>query len=200
MSTKTGEITHCSFAILVFNSLIAPDVVLTAGHCHGYFSQIRVGIYDVKSQLQSYQAFSAIRVHFNPRFDEQFFRYDFLVLRLNGTVSNIDPVVLNSDHSIPTVGEELTVVGWGLTDTSNSNSYPDALREVAVDYITNNACANTESNGQKLYQGYIFDEMICAAAPGKDACSGDSGGPLLQTGSQANQDIQVGVVSRTIAL
>jgi hypothetical protein len=169
--------------------------VLTAGHCHGFFSQIRVNIYNIKSELESYEVFEAKRMHFHPQFDELWFRYDFLLLQLNGTVQNMQPVTLNFNEGIPYAGDALTVVGWGLTDPDDSTAYPDTLREVSVGYISNDQCERTTSKGQRLYQGYIFDDMLCAAEPGKDACAGDSGAPLIRLGIEPGQDLQVGVVS-----
>merc|ERR1712183_396218 len=37
--------------------------------------------------------------------------------------------------------------------------------------------------------------MLCAARPGKDACSGDSGGPLIVRGADHTEDVVVGIVS-----
>lgn len=37
--------------------------------------------------------------------------------------------------------------------------------------------------------------MLCAAREGKDACKGDSGGPLIIKGDDTSTDIQVGIVS-----
>lgn len=176
-------------------TLISPDVILTAGHCHGFFEQIRVNIYNIKNQFESFQMFRAERMHFHPNFDELWFRYDFLLLKLNGTVQGVDPVQLNSDDTIPSVGDSLTVVGWGLTDPDDTTAYPDTLKEVDVSYITNDRCEGTTSKGQRLYQGYIFNDMLCAMEDGKDACSGDSGAPLIRRGSTPDQDLVVGVVS-----
>lgn len=178
-----------------FVSFEAPDVILTAGHCHGFFSQIRVNIYNIRSELESYEVFEAKRMHFHPNFDELWFRYDFLLLQLNGTVQSMDPVTLNSNDNVPYSGDPLTVVGWGLTDPDDSSAYPDILREVQVSYVSNEICESTISRGQRLYQGYIFNDMLCAAEPGKDACAGDSGAPLIRAGDEPDKDLQVGVVS-----
>jgi len=154
-------------------SLIAPDVILTAGHCHSFFTQIRVNIYNVKSETESYEVYNAQRMHFHPLFDELWFRYDFLLLKLDRPVTVIDPVRLNDDNNFPTIGYPLTVVGWGLTDPDDLAAYPEVLKEVEVSYISNEMCETTQSKGARLYNGYIFNDMMCAMEDGKDACSGD---------------------------
>lgn len=53
---------------------------------------------------------------------------------------------------------------------------------------------NDVCDGQ--YTNYrITDSMLCAARSGKDSCQGDSGGPLIIAGSNATEDVQIGVVS-----
>jgi hypothetical protein len=72
------------------------------------------------------------------------------------------------------------------------------LREVTVP-----AFSNVQCNEEALYNGLITQNMICAAAEGKDSCHGDSGGPLIvspQESSKAQgfeycEDVQVGIVS-----
>mmetsp|Transcript_18092 Transcript_18092/g.36442 ORF Transcript_18092/g.36442 Transcript_18092/m.36442 type:complete len:129 (-) Transcript_18092:104-490(-) len=39
------------------------------------------------------------------------------------------------------------------------------------------------------------NEMLCAKSAGRDACEGDSGGPLIVKGDSPEEDIQVGIVS-----
>lgn len=176
-------------------SLIAPDVILTAGHCHGFFTQIRVNIYNIKSELESYEVFEAEQMHFHPQFDELWFRYDFLLLKLNRPVVGLEPVRINEHDDLPDVGDALTVVGWGLMDPDDTTAYPEEMREVDVKYLTNDMCEDTSSKGQSLYSGYIFNDMMCAKGEGKDACSGDSGAPLIRSGNAPEDDVIVAVVS-----
>ena len=65
--------------------------------------------------------------------------------------------------------------GWGVTDKFGTQ-IPDALNEVAVRLIEKEQCENIHSD----YQGQLSDEMLCAGYKegGRDACLGDSGGPL----------------------
>ena len=66
------------------------------------------------------------------------------------------------------------VTGWGNINVTGPRA--DVLQEVNVSTITNQECG--EHHGHHR----ITPAMICAGAPGKDACSGDSGGPLAVLG------------------
>ena len=81
------------------------------------------------------------------------------------------------------------VTGWGTT--SSGGSQPIVLHEVEVTtrshsvilhslkvmpvFRTNAAC----TTGTLYSPSQITDNMLCAAATGKDSCQGDSGGPLI---------------------
>ena len=80
------------------------------------------------------------------------------------------------------------VTGWG--DTLNSsNPSPAILQKVTVRTQSNEQC-----RGEKYGRRAISENMICAAAPGKDSCQGDSGGPLAVLGQDTSYS-QIGVVS-----
>ena len=61
-----------------------------------------------------------------------------------------------------------TVTGWGTLSLGGAQS--DVLMGVNVTTIDNTECDNDYGGG------VIQESMICAKAPGKDACQGDSGG------------------------
>ena len=69
----------------------------------------------------------------------------------------------------PAVGSKMRVNGWGATN-KQATKFPDEMHEVSVDVMSLKECREHKST--------ITDNMLCAQAPGKDACLGDSGGPL----------------------
>lgn len=175
-------------------SLIAPDMILTAGHCKAYFSTVNLDRYDFDDPSDNYWNFDFDNMEVHPMFEANTFRYDFAVVKLNDVMPDAIPVVLNRNASFPVDGDRLTVLGWGTTSIS-PYVYPDTLQIANVFSISNDACSNTIIANQALYKNEIFDEMMCAQRNGVDACAGDSGGPLIFEGSAEGLDVQVGIVS-----
>lgn len=191
-------------------SLIAPDIVLSAGHCNGEYSiglstyNAVVGRYDLDKGWsgESIKVRKEIR---HPDFDDFTVDNDFNIIVLNTPVTKTDVFVnLNVDASIPSVGERVVVMGWGDTDSADDVLTPSTiLMETNMTYISNQRCEKSSGllNTQfgETYTdmtGAVTENMMCAAALGKDACQGDSGGPLvLRSENGARKDVQVGVVS-----
>lgn len=162
-------------------SLIAPTWVLTAGHC--VFSlyyienpediKVYVGVYR-QSDLVSGQKIAVKRYITHPLWgkDESSF-HDIALLEL-AEAATVEPVKLNAGDTLPDFGMAL---GWGSTASSIRN-YTNELYQVVLPLVSNAACqaAYTAFNGTE-----IFDYELCAGYinGGKDACIGDSGGPLI---------------------
>ena len=122
---------------------------------------------------------------------------DFALAKLYGR--SFKPLVeLNTEDVTPVDDEYLTVMGWGVTVEGLTSTQADALREVEVQYMSNEECDASSGSYEGdfvTYDGYIETNMMCAWSKNKDACQGDSGGPLILKGSDAGGDVQVGVVS-----
>ncbi|KAK3917697.1 Mite allergen Der p 3 [Frankliniella fusca] len=89
----------------------------------------------------------------------------------------------------PAIGASLPakiqIQGWG-AETAMAFEYPKRLRETTVTLVNHATCA-------KDYKGIraVTERMFCASSPGKDSCTGDSGGPAVKV----NTNIQYGIVS-----
>ncbi|KAI1908806.1 hypothetical protein LOZ12_006076 [Ophidiomyces ophidiicola] len=88
-------------------------------------------------------------------------------------------------ESDPTAKSKVTTAGWGRIAIDEEASV--TLRRVTVSVVDRSTC---RAAYQKLNLP-VTENMVCAAEPGKDSCSGDSGGPLYD---DATKDL-VGVVS-----
>ncbi|KAL7428372.1 hypothetical protein ACHAXH_001604, partial [Discostella pseudostelligera] len=185
-------------------SLIARDVILTAAHCQG-FTRVIVGrhdIYDYDSG-EVFDSFTELihplRVAFEPGIDN-----DVMLVFLVGesTADDVVTVRLNSDPSVPYVGQQLTAMGWGDTDADPGDDnffVSDVLMNAYVTAISNEECDASEGVGDfgyyQAYKNVVTDTMLCATGYPQDICFGDSGGPLVVSGNDASSDVQVGIVS-----
>jgi secreted trypsin-like serine protease len=182
-------------------SLIAPDWVLTAGHCMEDLksTDIRVvaGTIDLASPGQP-RSVKRILVHQKYATDEsnlvagphpindvalvQVFTPFDITAQL-GLVPLIDSA---SEAAIARPKTELTASGFGVTKVGGK-AVPGLLK-VDVPFVSRDIC-----NKKQSYDDAITDGMICAGDPDKDSCQGDSGGPL--TYHPLKDDVvQIGIV------
>jgi secreted trypsin-like serine protease len=182
-------------------TLIAPQGVLTAGHCGsitGSASQGLVpspvawppGAYDVR--LGSVNADG----HDAEDHSVTAVQVDTDYLPTNGTGNDVTLLKLDTPtaiapEKIAAVGERAiwrpgvlaTIAGFGTT-SENDPSPPPQMRYAKVPITTDDYCASAYPNGlSEVANDGSFDPntMLCAgyAQGGTDTCQGDSGGPLL---------------------
>mmetsp|Transcript_54178 Transcript_54178/g.60497 ORF Transcript_54178/g.60497 Transcript_54178/m.60497 type:complete len:560 (-) Transcript_54178:46-1725(-) len=158
-------------------TLIHNDIALSAAHCSERDSA-QVGLKNRTDENSRWTRVDEVRKH--PRYNSESYDYDFAVLKLKGWFQ--ETVQLNVNKESPRVGESLKILGFG--------GQNQTLKQGQVVSISSSICAE-----QWLRAGYFIDEdaVLCAKADdGVDACSGDSGGPLLLLDGSS---IQVGVIS-----
>ena len=121
----------------------------------------------------------------------EYVQNDIALIRFNVPVTDIAPVILNDNRAIPSNEQELAVFGFGRLFSGGDT--PDRLHVADVNSVSDDECIRQYQAGAAR----IFpNEMLCAAAPGKDSCQGDSGGPLvIDNPDGTQQDVQVGIVS-----
>ncbi|KAG7344253.1 trypsin [Nitzschia inconspicua] len=179
-------------------SVIHDDILLTAAHC-GPISddQVVVGAYTRGESHESSPVRSATRrvqkriPH--PDFDSVKWQNDFMLLKLFGPVPDWIPrIQLNTDPTVPADGSDVTAIGLGRLDENGNLGFPTVLQQVNVSVVPYEMC-----NSDSMYRGFIDNAtMICAGdeTGERDACFGDSGGPLLQESADGTWT-QIGVVS-----
>lgn len=87
------------------------------------------------------------------------------------------PACLNSRTNIP--DQRAITTGWGLTEFAGYDS--ETLLKVTLDLFKFNECQPRIQTSFRLREGIIENQHLCAgsyAGEEKDACEGDSGGPI----------------------
>ena len=174
-------------------SLVAPDVVLIAGHCQMESPKeltVVVNGYHDNQEVNRDQRFRGVKqIVVHPGFHKDSVFYDdMMLLKFDKPVYDIPLVELNRESDRPWSGEEVTVMGLGAL--TEDGSYPDTLQAVKVGVIDYQTC---NSSYARANLGPLTDEnMLCAGQRTglKDSCQGDSGGPLIDW-----RGFQVGIVS-----
>jgi trypsin len=171
-------------------SLISPRAVLTAAHC---ITQRKTTILD-KAEWVDFNRHNvtkdakdepgAVRIIvkesnqiFHPFWDPVALDFDVAVIILPEAMTNITPVTLNEDPSVPSSGAPLDIAGWGDTakndtDPTDSIDPSPVLKFTTVDYITNENCTSPPF---KYTPDDITENMMCASANATGIASGDSG-------------------------
>jgi len=163
-------------------SLIAPDMLLTAGHCvftPGWTAY--VGLTETKPRFDGKEV-TITEVWEHPEYimeqNEKGFlkrhEWDFKVAKIDPPVHDVEAAVLNLDKSFPSEDNH-EFVTLGLGKHSRDHASKAYLHTVPKDRCTNAAFTGVA--------------QICSNSHEQDVCTGDSGGPMVAEG------VLVGVVS-----
>jgi secreted trypsin-like serine protease len=191
-------------------TLIDKDSVLTAGHCflkppndkQQYAPKdlrVIVGRTVLSSNQGQVRGVKSFSVH--PRFKQLPVkpkdpysggeRWDAGVIELSSPVKGIKPVELatTKQNKLERPGRDATVAGWGIQlpykpgeDYPPGSRIQNHLQQAQVPLVS-------DAKAGKVYTDYKASVMLAAGGKGKDACLGDSGGPLfVRTAGHDNDD------------
>ncbi|MEH2499849.1 secreted trypsin-like serine protease [Bradyrhizobium sp. AZCC 1678] len=182
-------------------SLIAPDWILTAGHCMEDLKSTDVRAVVGTSDLgKSAQARSVRRIIVHAKYatdksnlvagphpvNDVALVQVFKPFEMNAQLQQISLIDTALEATIAQPNQEMTASGFGATKVGGK---PVAgLLSVDVPFVSRETCNRPQS-----YDHAITDGMICAGEVNKDSCQGDSGGPL--TYHPLKDDVvQIGIV------
>ncbi len=170
-------------------TLIDEEWVLTAAHCVMDYQVTDITIVAGRHDLldSDGQELAATRIIYHSDYETAAPQHDIALIKLTKSVAYTPTLLAKPENSIALDNGEVTVVGWG---SRGNGEFSTTLQQVTVPVVANDVC-----NQRKSYGGRVADNMICAGSQdgGKDACYGDSGGPLFLETDDGWE--QVGIVS-----
>lgn len=173
-----------AYDVVCTGVLVAPDVVLTAGHCVGGLKQVKLKTNDYTKGGE------VIAVSKTIEYPNSWNNYDVAVLML-AEESTVEPRVIARDCIRDEIvdGADVAVVGYGALDRYG-NQYGTRMME-GFTVITDADCSHTDwgCNASVSPNGELG-----AGEDGVDACYGDSGGPLYLLTDRG--EYLVGITSR----
>ncbi len=206
-------------------TIVAPQWVLTAAHCVVADPTATENVKPVDAVVVGYGStdrtkttkVASDKVIVNPDYLQNGSKSnaDIALIKLKAPIADAKPIEVanpEANKKLLTPGATVTVTGWGAVwdpedknviamlsqltsgaDLGDKISYPLKLHQVEIQVLDNESC-------KTMFQGSnvtVVDSDICALQPGsrKNACYGDSGGPLMAS-PKPRTFVQVGIVSR----
>ncbi|XP_063916820.1 trypsin-1-like [Zophobas morio] len=180
-------------------TIISETWVLTAGHCVTEVPEIGdhkviAGVTNLWEDTAEKQTINVVQKIVHSDFGGDVGPNDIALLKLASPLTFGDlvkPIALPEADSVPTGNAILS--GWGSTSTSDIPVMPDQLQTTTIPLLSFEECSGAiESLLEQGEENPLSEESNICTGPltgGISACSGDSGGPLIQ------DDNIIGIVS-----
>lgn len=161
-------------------TLVSPKWVLTAAHCVKKRLYVTIGEYDLGKHEGKELRLRVRKSRIHPGYDKESLDNDVALLMLPSyktMQSNTKIACLpKAKQRLPTK-KLCTILGWGKRTSKDEDEGSDILHEAQVPIASSLTCKVMYEKNKVL----ITHNMFCAGyhKGSTDACSGDSGGPLL---------------------
>jgi hypothetical protein len=173
-------------------SLITPNWVLTAAHC---MEGETPGGIEVVARLTDLSDSSGAEIRgvrgifIHPGYADLSgdLVNDIALILLDSAITSITPLAYSRNVYPSPLNQVVTAIGWG--DTKSSPRYPNALQMVDLS-LTPISVARRAYGSNRL-----DNRHLAAIAPGKDTCTGDSGGPLFDPIGDLGAPLILGITS-----
>jgi len=188
-------------------SLIAPGVILTAGHCAEKFRsqpgklKVRCGEWDTQNQTEprAHQDRTVQTLDIHPDFNDRNLANDWALLYTTEPFElqeHIDTVCL-PDPEEQFDGQNCFATGWGKDQFGAAGEYQVVLKEIDLPVVSQQQCQESLRRTRLGRRFQLDDSFICAGGiAGKDTCKGDGGSPLVcQSKGDPFTYVQAGVVA-----
>ncbi|KAF0696920.1 Aste57867_12366 [Aphanomyces stellatus] len=166
-------------------SLIAPQYVLTAGHCVAGNKPPFVAIGShFNNGTDDGQQIAVEWAKAHPQYRDTTKGFDVAILKLVEP-STFDPIKLKRDFI--NGGDDVRLLGWGRTAYPGDASH--VLKEIDIKAIEMDECTARLSQSP-YYPNWVAQEThLCAGGEvDKAACHGDSGGPLIVVSEEDDEE------------
>ena len=189
--------------VVLNGALIAPDFVLTAGHCLENDNEVvtlKVGIHSLSEDtLDMYDEVEIKRDIRHPDWSQEgeSFSHDFLLFQLTSN-STQAYIKINRNESRPVPSQEVTMMGFGWTH-AEYQSPVDVLQGATMTTMSNDNCAHFgEASPGRNYSELLDFTMLCTYGGvnnTRDGCAWDSGDPVILPSHDGNpaKDVLVGL-------
>ncbi|XP_076645071.1 ovochymase-1 [Halictus rubicundus] len=186
-------------------SLIHYQAILTAAHCvKGVDAStllVRAGEWDTltRNEIYPHQDRRVQKVIIHDKFYSGGLFYDYAILILTKPFEpeeNVDVVCL-PDPNVIYDGSRCFATGWGKDKFGVNGQYQAILKKIELPMVPRNKCQSDLRNTKVGKHFQLHETFICAGGePGKDACKGDGGGPLVcRSKNDPNRYQQAGIVA-----
>ncbi|XP_057376065.1 trypsin-like [Daphnia carinata] len=186
-------------------TLIKQQYLLTAAHCIYYRKIISITAFlgfhymDIERfDKTGYEEIIPVKQAFvHDDFDLTLMRNDIAILELVKPVRFTDQVhtICLAESEPASTVTDATVAGWGTTEAFGTQFVPQMLLSGTVPLVKLPQCKQALLGMGKM----LTEQSVCAGGTKTDACTGDSGGPLMVTENSLNSRTtrynQIGIVS-----